>query len=107
MKETSELLNGMHAAYSDAVFTVQLANPETEITITAHAPSLDNALGFVCDCCGCDTLLPSHWQERDSRWVMKVFDWDECGAPQFPSALARIIAPLGFVPPASPRGSMV
>lgn len=109
MKVTATLAHTLGEAdhLADTAFTILLANPETQTTITAQAPTLDNALGFICDCCDCETLLPSHWQMRDNHWVMKVFDWEECGAPQFPPAIARIIAPAGFVPPALPVGSLV
>lgn len=89
------------------MFTIQLGDPKKHTTLTASAPSLDNALGFVCDCCGCEVLLPSRWKERDRRWVMKVFDWEKCRGPQSPPALGRIIAPRGFVPPPLPIGSLV
>jgi len=107
MQGTPAPLTGTLAALAAGVFTIQLVDPESQTTITAEAPSLDNALGFVRDCCGCEAMLPSRWKERDRRWVMKLFDWDECWGPESPPALARIIAPPGFVPPPLPAGSMV
>ena len=78
------------------MFTVQLSDAQG--IITAQAPTVANAVGFICDYFACELPLESGWQRREGCWVMAVYDWYECWYPDA-VVLAYIIAPPSFSPP--------
>jgi hypothetical protein len=69
------------------------------VSISAEAPTLEQALGFVGEFCSLKhAMLEILWQERDGRYVIDVYDWCDCWFAD-PPVLAQIIAPRDFTPP--------
>lgn len=85
-------------------FTIQLVSDG--VRITAEAPSAECAAAFVCDLHECDQVLGSVWHWQEGRWIMTLHDVEDVWRLDTP-ALARVIAPPGFVPPPEPAGSPV
>lgn len=79
------------------MFTVRLCNPES--AISAETDSFDGALSFIRDVTGCPGVWGA-WESKEEGWEMAVFDMGDGWGPHEPSAIARILAAPGFVPPA-------
>jgi hypothetical protein len=69
--------------------------------LSAQASTLESAFAFIKEfTIDGGTIAASSWAVRDGRFVLDVWDWNECFCPN-PPVLAEIIAPLGFIPPAA------
>ena len=81
------------------MFTIDLRKGvfSKDATLSAKAPSLDNALSFVRTLTIDGMIIATKWSLDSSRYVLHIYDWYDCWFTN-PSAIARITAPAEFIP---------